>query len=66
VDAVLRIENRDVAVATIGPFSVPARSSRAFRMVSTGRYSGGCTVHPSGRFTLVVTPSPYDSLSGQP
>jgi hypothetical protein len=58
VDAILRIDNKDHLPATIGPFSVPARSRRAFRMVSTGRYAGGCTVHPSGRFTLVVTPRP--------
>ncbi|GIU85890.1 MAG: hypothetical protein KatS3mg009_0405 [Acidimicrobiia bacterium] len=54
VGQVLTIENRGPFGADVGPFYVPPRATRSYRMESPGRYTGACSLHPSGRFTLVV------------
>jgi hypothetical protein len=54
VGEVIQLRNDTDEGLDIGTFYVPARSTRAYRVLSPGTFTGGCVVHPAGVFTLEV------------
>lgn len=52
----IRIVNEDNRGHSVGPFFVGANETLSQRFSSPGEFAGGCTVHPSGEFALIVRP----------
>jgi hypothetical protein len=50
----IRIDNRDSASHTLGPWYVAPGEVLTQRFVSEGRFSGMCNVHRSGQLKVVV------------
>lgn len=55
VGEVFRISNEDDRDHLVGPFYVGAGEVLTQRFSTPGRFTGLCTVHPSGRFVLEVS-----------
>lgn len=55
VGEVIEIVNEDERGHLVGPFFVGAGETLRQRFASPGRYTGECTVHPSGEIAVVVT-----------
>jgi plastocyanin len=56
VGQVIRIVNEDDRGHLVGPFFVGAGETLVQRFSSPGEFVGECTVHPSGRLVLRVSP----------
>ena len=50
----LVIHNNDTRVAEVGPYTVDRNATLAQTFTSPGTIVGICTIHPSGRVTIVV------------
>lgn len=50
----LVIDNRDDQAHTVGPYTVAAGQRLEHRFTREGVIEGECTLHPSGRVTIVV------------
>lgn len=52
----IRIANLDDRGHIVGPFFVGANETLTQRFSTPGEFNGECTVHPSGKISLVVRP----------
>jgi plastocyanin len=50
----LRIRNEDVGGQEVGIFNVGPGQTVTMKFTTPGELSGGCTLHPGGKFTIKV------------